>query len=815
MKPVPIVLAKASDYILVLLGDISPVLSMVHLFLVCLLTPISIMIYQDFKLESTLTMALVVCDSKSALLVISSMYNGRWRQQSLANIVIDVVSFPSIYLIPFFNSGSRHGRYLLWLSASRLLGLIRYKDEAKTFNAWLERKLKSWYRDYVIHSLHAVIQIFLYASLLACIWFYISCQNRSNCKNSYGPATSSTWVINDNYLHLESTASCYARSLYFIMQTLLTVGYGDIHPVNNVEILFSLFVILNGAVFMGYLISAITWILDTKDITTKSFRIKINKIREYFKLRMTNSIGMAETEAIKSRVLRYFDYMNKMQFDLPVEELFSSLPPSVQHEIKMTYYDQLKAVPFFKEQSDSFTTLALDSMSLITFEPDCKLASLFDKGPSMVLLISGKVDLLSFKSTKTLHSYVAGDCIGDFELITLSCSQDGRRAKANEYYCETRSYCTCLVLSYASFCAVLKEAQYQLMDSRDNTNPIEVLESTAHYLLTNATTFTPSEDTTEAVDESSSAFTKDATTTTTSATFYVERKHRRTALASIPQRHTLNTQNLVMLDTKQAGDEAAVTATSYCARIEAGVKVTFAAHQKFLRKLEKTRVAMANHATNKKMAGMLEVLVPSTTASRNQTILPSSRFVLAWNIVLLTCVLYYNLVIPVRLMVFYNCSNADSPSAAAHTAHYCLSQWTWSLVVDYLCDAILGADLILQSRYLATISMEGDEEIIISDPLELFNGFKTTSHFYVDIFNVLPIDLLSLGSGYLLCFRMLKVSTLVLVPKIISKLQVYLDKELNFTITSEAVTVIYLSMGTLFLTMWMGALWIVVKYTGM
>ena len=54
-------------------------------------------------------------------------------------------------------------------------------------------------------------------------------------------------IINDHVLHENNIFSDYIRSMYFILQTLFTIGYGDVSPVNDIEILFTLFLILNGS----------------------------------------------------------------------------------------------------------------------------------------------------------------------------------------------------------------------------------------------------------------------------------------------------------------------------------------------------------------------------------------------------------------------------------------------------------------------------------------------------------------------------------------------------------------------------------------
>lgn len=49
----------------------------------------------------------------------------------------------------------------------------------------------------------------------------------------------------------------YVYSLYFILMTMTTIGYGDITPVNPIEIGFTLFVMLICSALFGFTLNSI------------------------------------------------------------------------------------------------------------------------------------------------------------------------------------------------------------------------------------------------------------------------------------------------------------------------------------------------------------------------------------------------------------------------------------------------------------------------------------------------------------------------------------------------------------------------------
>jgi hypothetical protein len=113
-----------------------------------------------------------------------------------------------------------------------------------------------------------MVQIFFVAHLFACFWNYITLD---------GVAVShTTWVDfpyeNDDYTSTTTTTGDngtnsgdnfipkplygrYIAAIYWVITTMLTVGYGDIKPTNDVERLYSIVTMLTGGVVFGAMIS--------------------------------------------------------------------------------------------------------------------------------------------------------------------------------------------------------------------------------------------------------------------------------------------------------------------------------------------------------------------------------------------------------------------------------------------------------------------------------------------------------------------------------------------------------------------------------
>jgi CRP-like cAMP-binding protein len=92
--------------------------------------------------------------------------------------------------------------------------------------------------------------VILAAHLLSCLWFYVSC-----FASVYGPLDErqEDW---QECGYLDDRYSQYLASFYFIIYTMMTVGYGDISAREDQERILAIFIELVGATLFGFIIAA-------------------------------------------------------------------------------------------------------------------------------------------------------------------------------------------------------------------------------------------------------------------------------------------------------------------------------------------------------------------------------------------------------------------------------------------------------------------------------------------------------------------------------------------------------------------------------
>jgi Ion transport protein len=150
------------------------------------------------------------------------------------------------------------------VSSVKLLRILRLARLAKLFRILRSQNMKDLLERFRISPSVMIVallifQIFLIAHILSCFWFFIATDLVTGDKSSNNPDLlnlNPTWTVVygcDQY----DTGSQYIISLFWTFQTLLSVGYGDAHPVNTLERAYGSLVMLIGCLMFGCIIAKV------------------------------------------------------------------------------------------------------------------------------------------------------------------------------------------------------------------------------------------------------------------------------------------------------------------------------------------------------------------------------------------------------------------------------------------------------------------------------------------------------------------------------------------------------------------------------
>lgn len=233
---------------LVYVGTLMPMLIAFHDHLATVSTPFLVLFYLVdvlFCLDIFITSVSAYYDTNQKLIVNNSQilhhYFTGW-------FTIDFISSFPIYLI---QHSTLHNKYFRILKLQKMYKLLRLSKLVRLLMIWkYKHKMQKVMRgreSRIEKILQTCLLLLLCCHVLGCLWFIFCSVEGGN----------EGWQQAYN-LNSQSVVNQYVGAFYFILQTLVTTGYGDLYPLSPYQKLLSCFFILFGVFIYAFLISDIS-----------------------------------------------------------------------------------------------------------------------------------------------------------------------------------------------------------------------------------------------------------------------------------------------------------------------------------------------------------------------------------------------------------------------------------------------------------------------------------------------------------------------------------------------------------------------------
>ena len=293
------------------------------------------------------------------------------------------------------------GLRVVGLSLVLILRQLRLLRVVRLFVIFRRWQSLSWTNTGYLRIAQFFTLVMLFIHWIACAWFLVPYLEGfpENC-----------WVVQQG-IERARPATQYIRSLYWVIQTMATVGYGDITPHRDFEYVFSILIMLMGASTYAYIVGNIASVASNLDAARAAFFNRIEAISQFLRSRQV-------PPRLNDQVRNYYEYLWARHRGVKEEALLEDLPASFRLNLLLYLTrDLLEKVPLFKYCSPVLRNELLMSLKAETYAPGVMIAREGEIGKEIYFLSHGKVEILS-EEEKAIHGTLEdGDYFGDLSLI--------------------------------------------------------------------------------------------------------------------------------------------------------------------------------------------------------------------------------------------------------------------------------------------------------------------------------------------------------------------------------------------------------------
>ncbi|KAL7119567.1 hypothetical protein ACP275_02G070600 [Erythranthe tilingii] len=347
-----------------------------------------------FAVDIVLTFFVAYIDSTTQLLIhdsrkIAKRYLSTW-------FIMDVASTIPFETIAFFISSERHSP----LTYS-LLGLLRFwrLRRVKSFFTRIEKDIRFNY--FWVRCARLLFVTLLQVHCAACLAYLLA---------DIYPNGGNTWIGSAIPNFKETSLLIrYISAMYWSITTMTTVGYGDIHAVNALEMVFIVFYMLFNLGLTAYIIGNMTNLVVEGTRRTMEFRNSIEAASEFV------SRNRLPTR-LKEQIVAYMCLRFKAE-SLNQQQLIEQLPKTICKSIQQhLFLPTVKKVYLFKGISTEILMLLIADMKA-EYIPPREDVIIQNEAPEYVyIIVSGEVEMIDSETNegeKVVWCFRCGDMFGE------------------------------------------------------------------------------------------------------------------------------------------------------------------------------------------------------------------------------------------------------------------------------------------------------------------------------------------------------------------------------------------------------------------
>jgi len=223
----------------------------------------------------------------------------------------------------------------------------------------------------------------------------------------------------------------YLAALYWAMTTLTTVGYGDVLPTSDKERLYSMFAMIVGGSFYGYIIGSMTSVITDMDVDARAFNDRMEMLDAW--LEFHEQIPTL----LKRRIRRHFRRQLREKTSVDDAMIIKDLSPELRADASsFVIHVEVRRNPVFRDLPNSALGSLVEVLVLASSKRGECMVSAGDPGIAMYILASGNARFSQGhpwippeaegtptskdnSRLKTMTKLIEGDSFGEEIIFTL------------------------------------------------------------------------------------------------------------------------------------------------------------------------------------------------------------------------------------------------------------------------------------------------------------------------------------------------------------------------------------------------------------
>eukprot|EP00347_Sterkiella_histriomuscorum_P009438 403341214 len=246
------------------------------------------------------------------------------------------------------NSGGKQSSNVKLLRLTRLPRLYRLLRILRLFKMFSLFKYNKSFRKYIdalkmnqgmMRMVQVTGGVFFMVHLMACFWFLSA---------KFNDFEWDCWVMQRG-IEDQDDGYQYLTSVYWALQTITTVGYGDIPAKTQTEQILSIMWMVFGVGFYSFTIGNLSSVIASMDTKNSILKQKLTTLGDFSK-------RIELPQHLEHRIKRFLENNNRDVTSLDDQErLLAELPPSLKSEVvSHTHGNIIQGIKFFQDKNPDF-----------------------------------------------------------------------------------------------------------------------------------------------------------------------------------------------------------------------------------------------------------------------------------------------------------------------------------------------------------------------------------------------------------------------------------------------------------------------------